>query len=112
MTENRKNVLVTGACINTGVDIVEKFAGEGYNVIFTGRKAETVAAKEAEYKAKFPLVDICGYSLGSLTPDGEVDEESVIKLFESLDSSDTAHIISFPPQEKRFPWRHIFLPMR
>ena len=85
MTENRKNVLVTGACINTGVDIVEKFAGEGYNVVFTGRNAETVAAKETEYKAQFPLADIYGYSLGSLTPKGEVDEESVIKLFEDLD---------------------------
>ena len=29
--------LVTGACINTGVAIVEKFASEGKNVIFTGR---------------------------------------------------------------------------
>ena len=30
-------VLVTGACINTGVDIVEKFASEGWDVVFTGR---------------------------------------------------------------------------
>lgn len=37
---NRKTALVTGACINTGVAIVEKFASEGYNVIFTGRNAE------------------------------------------------------------------------
>ena len=35
-----KAVLITGACINTGVAIVEKFASEGYNVIFTGRNAE------------------------------------------------------------------------
>ena len=32
-----KTVLITGACINTGVAIVERFASEGYNVIFTGR---------------------------------------------------------------------------
>ena len=32
-----KNVLITGACINTGVAIVEKFAAEGWNVVFTGR---------------------------------------------------------------------------
>ena len=35
-----KAVLITGACINTGVAIVEQFASEGYNVIFTGRNAE------------------------------------------------------------------------
>ena len=33
---NKKTALVTGACINTGVAIVEKFAAEGWNVIFTG----------------------------------------------------------------------------
>lgn len=38
--------LITGACVNTGVAIVEKFAGEGRNVIFTGRSAEKVAEAE------------------------------------------------------------------
>ena len=41
-----KTVLVTGACINTGVAIVEKFAGEGWNIVFTGRNAETVQMNE------------------------------------------------------------------
>ena len=49
-----KTALVTGACINTGVAIVEKFASEGYNVVFTGRNAEKVHAKEREYKEKYP----------------------------------------------------------
>ena len=34
--------LITGACINTGVAIVEKFASEGKNVVFTGRSIEKV----------------------------------------------------------------------
>ena len=34
-------VLITGACINTGVAIVEKFAKEGWNIVFTGRNPET-----------------------------------------------------------------------
>ena len=50
----KKAVLITGACINTGVAIVEKFAKNGFNVIFTGRNSETVHAKEKEYKAQFP----------------------------------------------------------
>ena len=46
----KKATLITGACTNTGVDIVEKFASEGHNIIFTGRSAEKVADKEAEYR--------------------------------------------------------------
>ena len=48
----KKTALVTGACINTGVAIVEKFASEGWNVVFTGRNVETVHAKEKEYREK------------------------------------------------------------
>ena len=32
--------LITGACTNTGVAIVEKFASEEKNVVFTGRSPE------------------------------------------------------------------------
>ncbi|MBE6640159.1 MAG: SDR family oxidoreductase [Ruminococcaceae bacterium] len=81
----RKAALITGACINTGVDIVEKFAEEGYNVIFTGRKSDQVAVKEQEYKSAFPGVTVVGYALGSICEDGTVDETSVIKMFEDID---------------------------
>ena len=37
-----ETVLITGACINTGVDIVNKFAENGFNVIFTGQKEYTL----------------------------------------------------------------------
>ena len=60
--EEKKTVLITGACINTGVAIVERFAAEGYNVIFTGRNAESVQIKETEYKEKFEDVEIIGYT--------------------------------------------------
>ena len=30
----KKATLITGACINTGVAIVEKFARDGHNIIF------------------------------------------------------------------------------
>lgn len=80
-----KTALITGACINTGVAIVEKFAAEGYNVVFTGRNMEKVHAKEGEYREKFPNVQIIGYHIDSLTDDRTVDEESARKMFESLD---------------------------
>lgn len=81
----KKTALITGACINTGVDIVEKFATEGYNVIFTGRNAEQVAAKEIEYQNEFPNVEIVGYAIKSLLEDESVDENSVVETFDDID---------------------------
>jgi len=60
-------VLVTGACINTGVDIVNKFASEGWNVVFTGRSMEKVHAAEKEYRAKFPTIRILLFSVTNRT---------------------------------------------
>lgn len=84
----KKAVLITGACINTGVAIVEKFAMNGWNVVFTGRNCETVHAKEREYKTQFPDVQIIGYHIDSLINETTVDEESVKKMFAELDSKD------------------------
>ena len=80
-----KTVLITGACINTGVAIVEKFASEGYNVIFTGRKMESVKETEASYKAKFPNTKIIGYCIDSLLDERTVDEKSVEAMFDMID---------------------------
>lgn len=82
---NKKAVLVTGACINTGVAIVEKFAAAGYHVVFTGRSAESVVAAEAAYQEKFPQVTIIGYTINSLNKEGAVDEAGVAALFEWLE---------------------------
>ena len=86
MGDKRKTALVTGACINTGVAIVEKLAAEGYNVVFTGRSAEKVKEKEREYREKFPTVEIIGYRIDSLLDDRTVDEASVEKMFADIDS--------------------------
>lgn len=81
----KKWALVTGACVNTGAAIVEKFASEGENVVFTGRNAERVRAAEEGFAAKFPNVEIIGKTLNALKKDGNVDEENVKKLFSELD---------------------------
>ena len=80
-----KTVLITGACINTGVAIVEKFASEGWNVIFTGRNSETVHKKEREYQEKFPSVKIIGFHIDSLIDERTVDEKSAEDMFKSID---------------------------
>lgn len=81
-----KTAFVTGACINTGVAIVEKFATEGWNVIFTGRNMEKVHVAEKRYRDKFPNVQITGYHIDSLLDDGTVNEKAVADLFKDLDS--------------------------
>lgn len=78
-------VLITGACINTGVAIVEKFADEGWNVVFTGRNPEKVAEAEKEYNKKFPNSNIIGFHIDSLLDERTVDEKSVEELFLTLD---------------------------
>ena len=81
----KKTVLITGACINTGVAIVEKFAAEGYDVVFTGRSPERVKEAADAYRAKFPAVSILGYAMDSLINPTTVDEKSVFDLFADLD---------------------------
>ena len=80
-------VFVTGACVNTGVAIVEKFAEEGRNVVFSGRNADKVAEAKKRYEKKFPSVKIFGYALSSLTGSGEVDEKSLDEMFADLDEN-------------------------
>lgn len=81
-----KTVLITGACINTGVDIVEKFAAESWNVVFTGRNMEKVREAEKAYKEKFPNVNIAGYRIDPLIDDKTVNEKAVNDMFCILDS--------------------------
>lgn len=80
--------IVTGACINTGVAIVEKFASEGKNVVFTGRKPEEVAAAEARYRAAYPDVYIEGYAINSLLDERTVDVAAAEAFFSHLDASE------------------------
>ena len=81
-----KTVLVTGACINTGVAIVEKFAKEGQCVVFTGRSVEKVKLAEENYRKKFPDVKISGFAIDSLIDERTVDEKAVEDLFSELDN--------------------------
>ena len=82
----KKTVLITGACINTGVAIVEKFASNGYNVIFTGRDKERVAQAEKGYREKFSNVEITGCVLTSLIDEKTVNEKGLEELFIELDN--------------------------
>lgn len=81
-----KTALITGACINTGVAIVEKFASEGYNVVFTGRCHDKVQEALKSYTEKFPGVEIVGYAIDSLIDERTVDEKAAADMFADLDN--------------------------
>lgn len=80
-----KTVLITGACVNTGVAIVEKFAKEGSRVVFTGRDQNKVEGALKSYKEKFPSVEILGYAINSLIDQRTVDEKAIDDMFKDLD---------------------------
>ena len=80
--------LITGACINTGVAIVERLASEGKNVVFTGRNAERVAECECIYREKFPNVTILGYAIDALLDERTVDEAAAKRMFAYLDENE------------------------
>lgn len=80
----QKIALITGACKNTGVAIVEKFLKEGYEVLFTGRNIENVETAEKEYRKKFPDAKVSGYAINSLINEATIDEKAVKTLFETI----------------------------
>ena len=82
---NKKYALVTGACINTGVAIVEKFLSEGVGVIFTGRNGEKVNAAKKSYLEKYPSSFVEGFVLESLLDEKTVNEAAIDDLFAALD---------------------------
>ena len=82
-----KTALITGACINTGVAIAEKFASEGYHVVFTGRNKERVEEAQRKYREKFPDVQITGYVIYSLVNETTVDKKAVEDMFGYLDAN-------------------------
>ena len=74
--------LITGACTNTGVAIVKKFAADGYNVVFTGRSEDKVREMEKQYRKEFPEAEILGYTINTLIDERTVDEKSAEEMFE------------------------------
>ena len=84
----KKTALVTGACINTGVAIVERFLAEGWRVVFTGRNCEKVKEAEQKYKERFADADVVGFAIDSLLDERTVNEKAVVELFEELDHRD------------------------
>lgn len=67
-----KNVLITGACKNTGYGIAEVFAQNGYNVFVTSRKESEAIEAAEKLSLKYPNVKIFGLALDDGMAEGDI----------------------------------------
>lgn len=75
-----KSVFITGATVNTGLGIAEKFAQEGYN-LFLGSRSEENAEKTAKELSEKYGVFAKGYGMKIF------DEENVKEIFADIKSN-------------------------
>lgn len=80
-----KTALITGATVNTGFGIAEKFASEGWNVVITSRKEENVQEAAERLRNKLPSVQVFPYALELVTEKNEVNEARMREIFSDLD---------------------------
>ena len=85
----KKFALVTGACINTGVAIVEKFAEEGWNVVFTGRDFAKVELAKQQYQKKYPSTEFVGYTINSLLDERTINEKAIADMYTKISENKT-----------------------
>lgn len=83
-----KTVFITGATVNTGFGVAEKFASEGRNVVITSRNQEGLDTALKTLREKYPNVRIDGYVLELVLPDNNVNEKGISDIFLDLDKKD------------------------
>ena len=73
-----KSVFITGATVNTGLGIAEKFAKEGYNLFLGSRNAEKCRKKSAKELSEKYGVYAKGYGMKIF------DEENTKEIFTDI----------------------------
>ena len=75
-----KSVFITGATVNTGLGIAEKFAKEGYNLFLGSRNAENAEKTAKELSEKYGVY-AKGYGMKIF------DEENTKEIFKDIKNS-------------------------
>ena len=78
--KKEKSVFITGAVVNTGLDIAHKFAKEGYNVFVGSRNLEKALATAADISEKYGV-----FSKGYETK--VLDEQNVKEIFADIEKN-------------------------
>ena len=80
-----KTAFITGATVNTGFGVAEKFLSEGWRVVITSRKKDQLDSAIASLKEKYQTAEVFGYTLDAVRADNSVDEELLDSIFSDLD---------------------------
>ena len=80
-----KCVLITGATVNTGYGVAEKFAKEGYDVVITSRGEESMLRAVTALGKAYPAVNVYGYALALVNEDNSINEAGINDMFADLD---------------------------
>ena len=80
-----KTAFITGATVNTGYGVAEKFLSEGWRVVITSRKKDQLDCAMASLGAKYGADNISGYILDAVRADNSVNEELLDSIFADMD---------------------------
>ena len=81
-----KYAFITGATVNTGYGIAEKFLSEGWGVVITSRSVGQLDAAIASLGEKYGEDKVSGYVTNVVRDDNTIDEEYLDYIFSDLDS--------------------------
>ena len=81
-----KYAFITGATVNTGYGIAEKFLSEGWGVVITSRSGGQLDAAIASLGEKYGEDKVSGYVTNVVRDDNTIDEEYLDYIFSDLDS--------------------------
>ncbi len=80
-----KTAFITGATVNTGLGIAEKFLSEGWRAIITSRKEEQLTEALGTLGEKYGKENVSGYVTDVVRADNTIDEEHLDFIFDDLD---------------------------
>ena len=80
-----KTAFITGATVNTGYGIAEKFLTEGWRAVITSRSEEQLDAALKSLGEKYGKGRVSGYVTDVVRSDNTVDEDRLDFIFSDLD---------------------------
>lgn len=80
-----KTAFITGATVNTGYGIAEKFLSEGWRVIITSRNEDQLSEALKTLGEKYGAENASGYVTDVVRKDNTIDEDHLDFIFDDLD---------------------------
>lgn len=81
-----KTAFITGATVNTGYGVAEKFLSEGWRAVITSRSEEQLATALKSLGEKYGEDNVSGYVTDVVRADNTIDEAHLDYIFSDLDS--------------------------